>query len=79
MLGKIHFTLCRDDRIEVCIPAAGADYVYARVPNPPFLESVIELFKNNYHLTIEKVCECFGNFKDRIEIYNPGAFPTGVS
>ena len=52
MLGKIHFTLCRNDRIEVCISAAGADYVYERVPNPPFLESVIELFQNNHYLTM---------------------------
>lgn len=26
MLGKINFTLCSDNRIEVCIPATGADY-----------------------------------------------------
>lgn len=48
----LHFTLCRDDRIEVCVPENGTVYVYERVPSPPFLESVIELFKNNHHLTM---------------------------
>ncbi|MGN0350172.1 MAG: DUF3877 family protein [Roseburia sp.] len=64
VLGKIHFTLCRDERIEVCVPVVGADYVYERVPNPPFLESIIELFKNNHYLTIEKICECFAKFNN---------------
>lgn len=64
VLGKLHFTLCRDDRIEVCIPAAGADYVYERVPNPPFLERLIELFKGNHHLEIEKICEYFATFNN---------------
>ena len=64
VLGKLSFTLCKDDRIEVCIPASGAAYVYEQIPDPPFLESVIELFKDNHHLTIEKVCECFAKFNN---------------
>ena len=64
VLGTLHFTLCRDDRIEVCVPEDGTVYVYERVPSLPFLESVIELFKNNHHLTIEKVCECFAKFNN---------------
>lgn len=64
VLGNIYFTLCRDDRIEVCIPEIGAVYVYEQVPNPPFLEKVIELFKGNHHLTIEKICECFAAFNN---------------
>ena len=62
VLGTLHFTLCRDDRIEVCVPEEGTVYVYERVPSLPFLESVIELFKNNHHLTIEKICACFAQF-----------------
>lgn len=64
VLGKICFTLCKGERIEVCIPATGADYVYERVPNPSFLESVVELFKDNHHLTIEKICACFAQFNN---------------
>ena len=37
-------------------------YIY--VANPPFLESMIELFQNNHHLTIEKVCKCFSKFSN---------------
>ena len=64
VLGKIRFTLCGNDRIEVCIPAEGADYVYERVANPPFLKSIIELFNNNHNLTIEKIRECFAKFNN---------------
>ena len=64
VLGNIRFTLCKDDRIEVCISAEGAAYVYEQIPDPPFLVSVIELFQNNHHLTIEKVCECFAKFNN---------------
>lgn len=67
VLGKVHFTLCRDERIEVCIPAAGAVYVHEQVPNPPFLESVIELFRNNHNLTIEELCECFAKFSEHYQ------------
>ncbi|MDD6628366.1 MAG: DUF3877 family protein [Lachnospiraceae bacterium] len=67
VLGKVHFTLCRDERIEVCIPVAGAVYVYEQVPNPPFLESVIELFRNNHNLTIEELCECFAKFSEHYQ------------
>lgn len=74
VLGKIDFSLCRDDRIEVCISAAGATYVHEQVPNPPFLEAVIELFRKNHNLTIEEICDCFGGFGDHLvcEKMEPG-------
>ena len=62
VLGSLSFALCKDDRIEVCIPASGAAHVHEQVSNPPFLESIIELFRRNHSLTIEEICECFASF-----------------
>lgn len=61
-MGKLRFTLCEADRIEVSVPAAGSVYVHEQVPNPLFLESIIELFQKNHRLTIEEICECFARF-----------------
>ena len=62
VLGKLNFTLCRGDRIEVCISAQGAVYVHEQVENPPFLERLIEMFQRNHRLTIEDICGFFAGF-----------------
>ena len=49
-LGTIRFSLCKNDRIEVCIAPEGADYVHDNVTNPPFLASIIDLFKSKHVL-----------------------------
>lgn len=63
-LGTIRFSLCKNDRIEVCIAPEGADYVHDNVTNPPFLASIIDLFKSKHDLTIEEICDCFEQFND---------------
>lgn len=62
LLGAIHFALCKDDRIEVCIAPEGAEYVHNCVPDPPFLASIIELFQKKHDLTIGEICACFARF-----------------
>lgn len=62
VLGKITFSLCKDDRIEVCIPSKGATYVHESVPNPSFLASIIELFQKNHNLSIKEINACFAQF-----------------
>ena len=42
-------------------------HVHEQVPNPPFLESVIELFRNNHNLTIEEICACFAKFNEHYQ------------
>lgn len=64
VLGKITFSLCKDDRMEVCVSPEGAAYVHESVPNPPFLTSIIELFQKNHNLTIEEISTCFAQFND---------------
>lgn len=64
VLGKITFSLCKGERIEVCILADGAVYVHEHVPNPPFLASIIELFEKNHNLSIEEICACFERFNE---------------
>lgn len=61
-LGKICFSLCRDGRIEVRISPDGAAYVHENIPDPPFLTSIIELFREKHDLTIEEICACFAQF-----------------
>lgn len=61
-LGKITFTLCKGERIEVCIPPQGAVYVHGQIPDPPFLSHIIELFQKNHHLAIEEICKAFAQF-----------------
>lgn len=75
VLGKLNFTLCRGDRIEVCISARGAAYVHEQVENPPFLERMIEMFQRNHRLTIEEICEFFAGFSNHYvcEKMKPGA------
>lgn len=67
VLGAIEFSLCKGDRIEVCISSVGAVYVHEQVPDPPFLASIIDLFQKNHCLTIEEICVCFVGFSDRYE------------
>ena len=62
VLGRIHFSLCKGNRIEVCIPEEGAAYVHECLPDPPFLKSIIELFRENHNLTAEEICACFERF-----------------
>lgn len=75
VLGEIRFSLCRDERIEVCIPPEGAVYVHEAVPDPPFLKSLIRLFQENHRLTIEEIGMCFAGFNTRYicERMEPGA------
>lgn len=61
-LGKINFSLRKDNRIEVRVSREGVEYVRREIPVPPFLERVIRLFGENHHLTIEEICACFGEF-----------------
>ncbi|MCI5648589.1 MAG: DUF3877 family protein [Fusicatenibacter sp.] len=64
VLGKLTFSLCKGERIEVRISADGAAYVKEQVPDPPFLSGIIELFRENQHLTMEELCTFFGKFND---------------
>ncbi len=75
VLGEICFSLCGDDRIEVCIPSEGAVYVHEAVPDPPFLKSLVCLFQGNHRLTIEEICTCFAGFNSNYscERMEPGA------
>lgn len=60
-LGTVRFSLCKDDRIEVCIPPEGAAYVNT-LPDPPFLAGLITMFQTNHCLTIEEICAYFAGF-----------------
>ena len=64
VLGRLTFILCKGDRIEVCISAAGAEYVHGQVADPPFLAGIIELFRNNHCLTIEEISTYFAKFSE---------------
>ena len=33
-----------------------------KIPNPPFLTCIIELFQKKHDLTIEEICDCFARF-----------------
>lgn len=74
-LGKICFSLCKGNRMEVCIPPEGAVYVHEKVPDPPFLSYIIQLFQENHHLKIEEICGCFAKFNGNYvcEKMAPGA------
>lgn len=62
VLGRIGFSKCRGERIEVSISAAGAEYVHDHIPDPPFLSYIIELFRENHNLPIEEICGCFERY-----------------
>ena len=64
VLGRLTFILYKGDRIEVCISAAGAEYVHEQVADPPFLAGIIELFRNNHCLTIEEISTYFAKFSE---------------
>ena len=61
-LGEIRFSLCKENRMEVCVSPEGASYVHEQIPDPPFLAGIIKLFGENHHLTIEEICACFAQF-----------------
>ncbi len=61
-LGQLSFALCKGERIEVCIPPKGAEYVHEKIADPPFLKNIVELFSHNHHLTLEEICACFATF-----------------
>lgn len=65
VLGKIRFSLCKDDRIEVCIGAKGAEYVHSQIADPPFLKGLVQLFGENHHLTIEEISDYFSRFNEQ--------------
>lgn len=73
-LGEITFTLCKEERIEVCIPPQGAVYVHEQIPDPPFLTYIIKLFQENHHLTIEEIGNAFSQFNKNYvcEAMQPG-------
>jgi len=62
MLGEMQFSSCKGNRVEVCILPQGAEYVHQYVKDPPFLVSIIQLFGENHHLTIEEICMAFEQF-----------------
>lgn len=64
VLGEIKFSLCKDDRIEVCISPEGAAYVHEQIADPVFLKHIIRLFQENHHLTVEEICACFAQFNE---------------
>lgn len=64
VLGEILFSICKDDRIEVCVSPDGVVYVHEHVPDPPFLVRIIELFQKKHNPTIQEICECFAQFSD---------------
>ena len=74
-LGKLRFSLCGGNRIEVCIPPEGAAYVHQYIPDPPFLSGLIELFRENHSLTIDEIRRFFAQFNDSYvcESMGPGA------
>lgn len=61
-LGALSFTLCKGERIEVCIPPKGAEYVHEQIADPPFLKNIVELFSQNHHLTLEEIRACFAAY-----------------
>lgn len=63
-LGTIRFSLCKDGRIEVCIPPEGAAYVNT-LPDPPFLAGLVTMFGTNHCLTVEEICAYFAGFNPR--------------
>lgn len=64
VLGKIKFSLCKDNRIEVCVSSEGAVYVHEQIEDPAFLKHIIALFQENHHLTIEEIATCFAKFNE---------------
>ena len=62
MLGEMQFSSCKGNRVEVCVLPQGAEYVHQYVKDPPFLVSIIQLFGENHHLTIEEICMAFEKF-----------------
>ena len=61
-LGEIRFSICKGNRMEVCVSPEGASYVHKQISDPPFLAGIIKLFGENHHLTIEEICDCFARF-----------------
>lgn len=79
-LGKLDFSLCAPERVEVQISEKGAAYVHEHVPDSPFLVSMIELFHHNHEedekpITIDAICACFKQFNENYicEKQKPGA------
>ena len=64
VLGRLAFILCKGDRIEARISAAGAEYVHGQVADPPFLAGIIELFRDNHCPTIEEIKAYFAKFSE---------------
>lgn len=62
VLGTIGFSLCGDNRVEVCISPEGAAYVHEQVPDPPFLTGLIELFQKCHNPSIEEIRDCFAQY-----------------
>lgn len=63
VLGEFTFTV-RSGRIEVSVMPQGAEYVYKKVEDPPFLVDIINLFKENHHCGIEDIKEIFGRYSN---------------
>ena len=64
VLGPLTFSLCKGERIEVCISPDGAAYVHEQVPDPVFLARIIRLFQENHSLTIEEIRAGFAEFNE---------------
>ena len=64
-LGQVQFRESRG-RVEVTIPPEGAEYVHREVPASPFLEALVGLFGTHHSLTIEEICQCFGQFGEYV-------------
>lgn len=60
-LGTLIFSAYKQ-RIEVCVPPEGAEYIHVNVPEPEFLMAMIELFRQNHHCTLEDIRNLFASF-----------------
>lgn len=61
VLGKLEFAI-RGDRLEICIPPEGSEYVHKNVKSPAFLEGMINLFRSNHHCELKDICEVFEKY-----------------
>ena len=61
VLGNLR--LCSSgDRVEVCIPLEGVEYVHEQVREPAFLVEFIELFRSHPACTLEEICNIFATY-----------------
>lgn len=73
-LGGIEFFVC-GERVEAVIPSQGAEYVYTRIPTPPFLMELIEFFKHNHSCSLKEIGAVFEKYSKN---YTCRKMPSGM-